>query len=178
MKRTTGFAVLATATILIVAGNAPRLPWEPAMALVRQRVIATTTWPVRTPRDLRAYTAPAAPASHDARPVSVWPALPKVSSLTHLRIAALPRVMLPRTAGGLTLALGSGAAAGIALALLLLALANALQGQRGERRHAQRLAHIRRLAQAGQAHGRIARAARVPRDAVRTLLAPDGSQPR
>jgi hypothetical protein len=175
VKRTTWIAVLATATILIVAGNAPRLPWEQAVTMLRQRVAVATAWPVRTRRDLRAAVPAAQP-----QPSAPIASLPHVSlralALPHL--PALPRVDVPRVAPGLALALGTGAAAGIALALLLLALANALQGRRGAHRLAHRLTHIVRLAQAGQTPSDIAREARVPRDAVRTLLAPERSPQR
>jgi hypothetical protein len=176
VKRTTGIAVLVTAAILIVAGNAPRLPWEHAVALMRQRVIDTTAWPVRTRRD-RGAAVPVAQAQPHAAIVPEHAGLAS-PLLPPLHLPAVPRVAFPSVAPGFALALTSGAAAGIALALLLLTLMNTMQARRGERRHAQRLAQIVRLAQAGQAPGRIARAARVPRDAVRTLLAPERSQPR
>jgi hypothetical protein len=169
VKRSTWAAVLATAAVLVAAGNLPRLPLDSLVGSWRtgvERQVAA--WP-RFARHARA----AAPAPAAASPLPqarasqrslvpvapAWllatPAAPRVASRGFVPASwILPplRVILPVSAGAL--------AGIVAIALLAAGLRRDPRG------------HVWRLARRGQPLSRIARSARVPQDAVRTLLTP------
>jgi hypothetical protein len=151
VKRSTWLAVLGACALLVAAGNLPRVSWDGAASAVRDGAArAVASWPSRVRRTPAAAAAPA-----------VVPA--PVAS----RLAATPaRPAWPRAAGPVASAL-AGALAGLALLALLLAAL-----RRDPR------ARVLQLARAGRSTRRIAREARLPEDAVRTLLAAGRSRRR
>jgi len=165
MKRSTWVAVLATAAILVVAGNLPRLPWDSFAARwrvsVERRVAA---WPHR----VRHAAAPAVPRS-DVAPapphrlfVPVAPArLLSTPASAGAPGASLARILPAGVPAAAAAAAIAGALAGLATLAVLLTLSR-------RDRHAR----VWRLARRGWSPARIAPRARVPQDAVRTLLTP------
>ena len=158
MKRSTLTAVALTAGILIVAGNVPRLPWDGVARAWRESAThAVSRWPDR----LRLESLRPEPSI----------AAPRVSA--HASETSFGRLIAPAPVA-VTLAAWEGAgpiafAMGGALAGLVLLMSLARLARRAPR---DPRSLVFRLAGRGEPMAFIARSARMPQDAVRTLLAP------
>jgi len=158
VKRSTITAVALTAGILIVAGNVPRLPWDGVARAWRDSATqAVAQWPSRIRLDsLRPEPRIAAPRE-DAR----------ATATSFGRVMAPAQVTAALAAwdgaGPVAFAVG-GALAG--LVLLTSAAWFAARAPQDPR------SLVFRLARRGEPMALIARSARMPQDAVRTLLAP------
>lgn len=177
MKRSTWLAVLVTAAVLVVAGNLPRLAPDGLAAAWRAGIArSVAAWPRlarRAPSSLSAphAAAPAAPRLAEG---------PKRRSLVAVSPARLLATVEPPAAAlrgfatrawpALPAYAAVPAVAGVLVALLALAsFGIALRQDRRGR--------VWQLARRGMTLPRIARTARVPQDAVRSLLTP-GLGPR
>ena len=172
MKRSTWLAVLVTAAVLVVAGNLPRLGPDGVAATWRAAVArSVAAWPrlarraplaVSAPRAVAPATSPLANARKPRVLVAVSPA--RLLATVAPPAAAL-RGFAARTWPGLPPYAAVPAAAGALVALLaLVAFGITLRQDRRSR--------VWQLARRGMTLARIARTARVPQDAVRSLLTP------
>ena len=172
MTRSTWVVLLVTAVVLVVAGNLPRLPLAGLAASWRagvERQVAQ--WPRIARRAPAVVPAPSlaaratrtAAGSAQRRPlIAVSPA--RLLATVSVPAPALPRFM-PRSWPVLPPYVTVPALAGVLAGLLVIAvLGLALRRDRRSR--------VWQLARRGTTLARIARTARIPQDAVRSLLAP------
>jgi hypothetical protein len=170
VKRSTAIAVLVTAAVLVAAGQLPSLPWQAAAATWRSSVASEVgSWPQRV-RSLSVQLPRTTMFTRHtlAKPAAVVPqATARV--LQRPRFSP-PRLLVTPFAPGFRprpivtplVWLGAG------LAALLVALLVTLAWRRaGDPR-----GRVFQMARRGLPAERIARHARVPQDAVRTLLTP------
>ena len=175
MKRSTWVAVLITTAVLVVAGNLPRLPLRALDALatgwragIAHQVAA---WPHLARRTPAALPAPHA-SVYMLQSAAKRPLRRPLIAVAPARLLATPAPLraarrgfdlssLPVPPLQLVVPAAAGVLAGLlALAMLALALRRDRRG------------HVWQLARRGLTPARIAHAARVPQDAVRTLLTP------
>ena len=158
MKRSTWLAVLLTGLVLLAAGQLPRLPWDDLAGRGREALAARiAAWPRlarRTPVPM-ARPAAAAPAHSAPRPA------PRPVT------APIPPDPLPMPFGAPPMPLASLAEALAGALASLGALAALVTARRRDPRGT-----VWQLARRGLPPSRIAPRARVPQDAVRTLLTP------
>ena len=172
MKRSTWLAVLVTAAVLVAAGNLPRLAPAGLAAAWRTAVVhSVTAWP-----RLERHAVAGASAPRAAAP----PTSPATGSPAHRPLIAVSPARLLATVESPAAALGGFAtrswlalppfatlpavAGGCAALLALVAFGTAMRRDRRGR--------VWQLARRGMSLARIARTARVPQDAVRSLLTP------
>lgn len=159
MKRSTWIAVLLTAAVLVAAGNLPRLRWNLPAATSPAALVQSIG--SRLPRAF------AARAPRALAPSSIATTHVTTSPLAHFTPPSLLVSRMPTTAHPM-LALPSLALVGGSLFIALLAMAALITWRmRGDRRGL-----VFQMARRGLPTSRIARHARVPQDAVRTLLTP------
>jgi hypothetical protein len=170
VKRSTWVAVLATAVVLVAAGNLPRLPLATIAASWSTGIERTVAaWP----RLARRESAPAPRAVvYSLLPAAGRPARRPLIAVAPARLLATPAPLhrsrerfelpsLPSLPLQVVVPAIAGVLAGVlALAVLGLALRRDRRG------------HVWQLARRGMSSARIACTARVPQDAVRTLLTP------
>lgn len=159
MKSSTLRAVVLTAGILVVAGNLPRLPWDQVARQWRASVTqAVAQWPTEVRLD--AWV----PASLGASPRAASGPL----CATRFGQVRAPRAIetamhVWQEAGPIAFAVG-GSLAGLLLLSALVPLMRRLPRDPREL--------VFQMARRGEPMALISRHARMPQDAVRTLLAP------
>lgn len=172
MKRSTWLAVLVTAAVLVVAGNLPRLAPDGVAATWRAAVTrSVAAWPHLARRAPLIVSAPRAIAT-TASPLANGPKRRALVAVSPARLlatvtppAAALRGFAARRWPGLPPYAAVPAAAGALVTLLaLVSFGLALRQDRRSR--------VWQLARRGMTLARIARTARVPQDAVRSLLTP------
>ncbi len=149
MRRSTTYAVLGAAGVLIAAGQMPRMPWERWIASVP---LLLPRWEMPSLERVRI----AAPRVDLAEARAMVPAWNPVGTLEYLG-----RELGPFLNGPLPYVL-VGAVGGVALLYLLSRIAPS-----GDPRQ-----RVLRLARMGRPVAGIARSARLPQDTVRALLSP------
>lgn len=160
MKRSTLVAVLVTAAVLIVAGNLPRLPWDRIAGLWRSSASqAVAAWPSKLRLDaLRGEPRIAAPRGDEGCATRFgMPREPEA-------VAAARQAWT--SAGPIAFAAG-GSLIGLFALTGFFWLARRTHMARRDTRSL-----VFSLARRGAPTAAIARSARMPQDAVRTLLAP------
>jgi hypothetical protein len=171
MKRSTWVAVLVTAAVLVVAGNLPRLAPAGLAATWRAGVARSlAAWPHLERRAGAGVPAPRAAVQR--APVSTGQARHAFIAISPARLLATvapPAAALRGFAARSWPALPPYAAVpavagGLAALLLITGFGIALRRDRRSR--------VWHLARRGVSLARIARTARVPQDAVRSLLTP------
>lgn len=160
MKRSTLVAVLVTAAVLIVAGNLPRLPWDRMAALWRSGATqAVAAWPSKLRIDaLRGEPRIAAPRGAEGCATRFGlPREPEAASIVRQAWTS---------AGPIAFAMGGSLVGLFALTGLFWLVRRTHRSKRDTR------SLVFSLARRGAPTAAIARSARVPQDAVRTMLAP------
>jgi hypothetical protein len=170
VKRSTWVAVLVTAVVLVAAGNLPRLPLATLAASwsagVERQVAAWPRLARRTP----------APAPH-AVVYSLPPAAPRAMRRPLIVVAPARLLATPAPPRQASRRFAPPSLPSLPLQVLVPALAGALVGLLalvvlGFALRRDRRGHVWQLARRGMSSARIACTARVPQDAVRTLLTP------
>lgn len=172
MTRSTWVVLLVTAVVLVVAGNLPRLPLASLAASWRagvERQVAA--WPRIARRAPASVSAPI-PAAQATRPAAGSAQRRPLIAVSPARLLATVSVPAPALRGFVPLSwpvlppyVAVPALAGVLAGLLVIAVSGlALRRDRRNR--------VWQLARRGMTLARIARTARVPQDAVRSLLTP------
>ena len=160
MKRSTLVAVLVTAAVLIVAGNLPRLPWDRIAGAWRSSASqAVAAWPSKIRLDaFRGEPRIAAPRGDEGCATRFGlPREPEAATIARQAWAS---------AGPISFAMG-GSLLGLFALTGFFWLARRTHMARRDTRSL-----VFQLARRGAPTAAIARSARVPQDAVRTMLAP------